>query len=146
MYYQTDPELQFNAKSDCYIFDILKIHEIVGKHEFTRTQIKQLRKIAVRADFIGQDGYINAKGISGLATVASGITKHHVFIKRVGSNDNYNFIIGEFMRMHGSRRIEHFNLMEDRKTVMFDPWSKLGAVTTKEGNIIGYRYIFAEAV
>jgi len=146
VFYQTDPKLQFRAKSDCYIFDILKIHEIVGEHEFTRTQIKQLRDVAVRTGFIGQDGYINERGISGLATVASGISKHYVYIKRVGSNDPYNFLIGEFMRIAGTRRIVHFNLMEDKDTVMFDPWSKLGALTTKEGNIIGYRYLFAEAI
>ena len=149
MFFQNDPELQFNAKSDCYLFDVLRIHEIVGGHEFTREQIKQLRRVSVRTEFIGQDGYLNEKGISGLATVASGLTKHHVYIKRVTSNDDYNFLIGEFMRtVSGGKRYTHFNLMEglDRDKVGFDPWSKEGAQTTKHGNIIDYRYIWAEAV
>ncbi len=149
MFFQNDKDLMFNAKSDCYIFDILKIHELVGNHFFTRQQIKQLREVSVREKFIGQDGYINAKGISGLASVASGLTGHNVYIKRVDSNANYNFLIGEFMRIvSGGKRYEHFNLMADldREKVGFDPWSSEGAKTTHYGNIIGYRYIFSEAV
>ncbi len=149
MFFQTDPELKFNAKSDCYIFDILKIHEIVGKHEFTRDQIKKIRKVSVRADFIGEDGYINAKGISGISVAASGLTGKHVYIARVEVNDPFNFLIAEFGRkLSGDRNVRHFNLMEmeSPSLVKWDPWSKVGAKTTQIGKIIGFRYIFAEVL
>jgi hypothetical protein len=147
VFFQDDPELKFDAKSDCYLFDILKIHEIVGKHTFTRDQIKNLRKVSVRTKFIGEDGYLNAKGISGLATVASGLTGVHVYIKRVTNNDPFNFLIGEFGRaLSGGRHVRHFNLMEmdAPELVQWDPWSKAGARTTGIGKIVGFRYLFAE--
>lgn len=147
MFYQSDPDLLFDAKSDCYVFDILKIHEIVGKHEFTRDQVKNLRKVSVRAEFIGEDGYINAKGISGIATVASGTTGVHVYIKRVTIDDPFNFLIAEFGRkLSNGDSVRHFNLMEidAPALVQWDPWSKAGARTTQIGQIVGYRYIFAE--
>lgn len=149
MKYQTDPELMFNAKSDCFIFSILKIHEIVGHHEFTRKQIKQIRKVAVRADFHGQDGYINEKGISGIASVASGRSRNHVYIKRVTSNDHYNFLIARFSRyLSNGDLVTHFVLsdIDTPGRVVFDPWSEDGARTTMIGNITGYRYLFAEKV
>jgi len=150
LFYQTDPELQFDADEDCFFFDILKIHEIVGKHEFTREQVKQLRMVSVRADFMGQDGYLNAKGISGIATVASGLTKHHVYIKRMGSNDNYNHIIALYERRTNSGKlVRHFVLADFEKPhrlIAFDPWSKEGSRTGREGYIVGYRYIWGEEV
>jgi hypothetical protein len=150
VFYQTDPELQFKANSDCYLFDILKVHELVGKHEFTREQVKQLRKVSVRADFMGQDGYLNEKGISGIATVASGLTKHHVYIKRVGSNDNYNHIIAKYeYRADSGKFFCHFilaNFDKPSKIIDWDPWAEWGSNTGNTGYIIGYRYIFAEAI
>ena len=149
MKFQTDPKLMFNAKSDCFVFCILKIHEIVGNHEFTYDQLKKIRRVAVRPGFHGKDGYINEKSISGIASVASGLTGHHIYIKRTTSNDPFNFLIGEFMRIvSDSKRFTHFNLMKDlsHKVVEFDPWSEEGARTTEIGNIIGYRYIWAEAI
>ena len=149
MFYQTDKELQFEADSDCYLFDILRILEKTGKFKYTRDQVKQLREISIRAEFIGEDGYLNEKGISGIASVSSGLTSHHVYAKRVGSNDNYNNIIALFMRnISGSKSIYHFDLMElsNPKLVEWDPWSLFGAKTTHEGNVISYRYIFSEAI
>ena len=149
MFYQTDPELNYNAKSDCYVFDILKIHELVGKHEFSYYDIKQIRKLTVRADFIGEDGYINAKGISGISTTASGLTGRHVYIKRVTIDDPFNFLIAEFGRkLSNGDPVRHFNLMEidAPELVQWDPWSKVGARTTQIGKIIGFRYIFAEVI
>lgn len=149
MFYQTDSKLIYNAKSDCYIFDILKIHEIIGKHEFDYRQLKAMRKLMVRAEFIGKDGYINAKGISGITSVASGLTGHNVYIKRVGIDDIYNFVIAQFSRfLSNNDLVTHFNLMylNKPKIVQWDPWSEDGARTTKIGNITGYRYIWAEAV
>lgn len=149
MKYQTDPKLMFDADSDCYVFDILKVHEVIGKHEFSYRQLKSMRKVMVRADFIGQDGYINDKGISGIASVASGLTGHHVYIKRVGSNDNYNFVIALYRRqLSNGKFVYHFVLMDPSNPalVLFDPWSKVGARTTQEGQIIDYRFIWGEAV
>lgn len=149
MFYQTDPELQFNAKSDCYVFDILKIHELIGKHEFTYEQIRKIRSVTVQAEFIGEDGYINAKGISGISTTATGLTGVHVYIKRVKVDDPFNFLIAEFGRkLSNSDPVRHFNLMEmdAPELVQWDPWSKVGARTTAIGKIIGFRYIWAEKV
>lgn len=149
MKFQTDPKLMFNAKSDCYVFDILKIHEIIGKHEFSHRQLLAMRKVMVRADFIGSDGYINNKGISGISSVASGLTGHSVYIKRVGSQDNYNFVIALFRRTDSDGLVwEHFVLMEplSHDVVFFDPWSEEGARTVKLGKIVEYRFIWAEAV
>jgi len=148
--FQTDPELQFNAKSDCYLFDILKIHELVGKHEFTREQIRDIRRVSVRTNFMGKDGYLNAKGISGISMVASGLTGYNVYMRRVGSNSNYNYIIAEYQRrIDSSSMVDHFvlaNFEQPNKVVDYDPWSFFGSRTVREGNIVGFRYIFAEAV
>lgn len=150
MFFQTDKKLQFNAKSDCYLFDILKIHELTGKHEFTRDQVKKLRKVSVRAEFIGEDGYLNEKGISGVASVASGLTGHNVYMRRVGSNDNYNNIIAHYeRRTNSSKFVRHFvlaNFEKPDKLVDYDPWSKYGSKTVQTGYIIGYRYIWSEVV
>ncbi len=149
MFFQTDHELQFDAKEDCFFFDILKIHELVGKHEFSREQVKKLRKVSVRTDFMGEDGYLNAKGISGIATVASGLTGHNVYMRRVDSNSNYNFIISRFSRItNNNKRVSHFVLMDinNPKEVLYDPWSKNGSRTAREGNITEYRYIWSERV
>ena len=149
MFYQTDTKLQFEANSDCYLFDILRIIEKTGKFEYTRDQVKKIREISVRADFMGKDGYLNAKGISGIGTVSSGLIKKHVYIKRVGNNDNYNNIIGKFMRpISNSDPYYHFNLMDflNPKLVEWDSWSRIGARTTREGSVVEFRYIFAEAI
>ena len=149
MKYQTDPKLMFEAKSDCFVFTVLKVHEIIGKHEFSYRHLLGMRKVMVRADFIGKDGYINDKGISGISSVASGLTENHVYIKRVGSNDNYNFVIALYRRqLSPGKFVFHFVLMDpdNPALVLFDPWSKAGAKTTHEGQIIDYRFIFAEAV
>lgn len=149
MKYQTDSKLMFNAKSDCYVFDILKVHEIIGKHEFSYRQLKSMRKVMVRADFIGQDGYINDKGISGISSVASGLTGNNVYIKRVGSNDNYNFVIAKFGRqLSNNKWVYHFVLMDpdNPAIVLYDSWSKAGSRTVQIGQILDYRFIFAEAV
>ena len=150
MFYQTDPKLQFKANEDCYFFGVLKIHELEGKHEFTRGQVKDLRRVSVRAKFMDKDGFLNAKGISGIASVASGLTGHHVYIRRVGSNDNYNHIIAHYERRTDSGKLfRHFvlaNFLEPDKIIDFDPWSKEGSRTGNTGYIIGYRYIFAEAI
>lgn len=150
MFFQTDKKLQFEADQDCYLFDILKIHELVGKHEFTREQIKDLREVSVQAKFMNRDGYLNAKGISGITSVASGLTKKHVYIKRVGSNDIYNYIIAKYQRRtSNSHMVSHFvlaNFKEPNRLIDWDPWSLEGSRTGKVGYIIGYRYILAEAV
>ena len=149
MFYQTDKDLQFEADSDCYLFDVLRILEKTGGFEYTRDQVMQIRKLSVRAEFIDKDGFLNEKGISGLATVSSGLTSHHVYAKRVGSNDNYNNIIALFSRkLSNNKRMYHFVLMDSftPDIVEWDPWSKVGAKTTREGNIISYRYIFSEVV
>ena len=149
MFFQTDRKLQFKADSDCYLFDVLYGLEKVGKFKFTREQVKQLRAVSVRADFISEDGFLNEKGISGIAMVSSGLTGHHVYAKRVGSNDNYNVVIGKFMRVISpNNRMVHFNYMNFAlpKIVEWDPWSEYGAKTTHEGNIIEYRYLFMEAI
>ncbi len=150
MFYQTDPELQFKADSDCYFFDILKIHELVGRHAFTRDQVKDVRRVSVRPDFMGKDGYLNAKGISGIASVASGLTKHHVYIRRVGLNDIYNHIIAKYERRTDSNKlVRHFvvaNFEHPNGIIDWDPWSKDGSRTGNTGYITEYRYIFAEAI
>lgn len=149
MKYQSDPDLKATAKSDCFIFDILRIHEIVGKHEFSTENIKEIRRVCVRADFHDKDGYINERGIAGISTVASGITRKHVFIKRVTSNDIYNFLLARYSRtISGGNLFSHFVLanMINPHDVDYDSWSEEGSRTVREGNITGYRYIFAEAL
>lgn len=150
MFYQTDPELQFKADEDCYIFCNLKIHELVGNHEFTREQVKQLREVSVDAKFIDKDGYLNAKGISGLASVASGLTGNYVYMRRVGNNDNYNFIIAQYeYRANSGKLFRHFvlaNFEQPSKIIDFDPWAEWGSNTGNTGYIVDYRYIFAEAI
>ena len=148
MIYQTDPELQFDAKSDCYVFCILKIHELVGRHEFLKNHVNQLRKVSVRTEYIGEDGYLNAKGISGLAAVASGLTGQNVYIKRVSPNDDFNFLIAQYARnLSSGKLVTHFVLVDVlTHSVIFDPWSKEGARTTKIGNVTGQRHIWAEAI
>jgi len=150
VFFQTDPKLQFKANEDCYLFDVLKIHELVGKHEFTRDQVRDLRKISVRTKFVEEDGYLNAKGISGIASVASGLTGHHVYMRRVGSNDNYNHIIALYERRTDSGKlVRHFvlaNFKKPDRLVDYDSWSKYGSRTVQIGYIIGYRYIWSEAV
>ena len=150
MKFQTDPKLMFNAKSDCYVFDVLKVHEIVGKHEFSYSDIKKLRKVSVRADFIGEDGYINAKGIQGLAAAASGISGVHVYIRRNSSNGLYNFIFARYQRRTNSLKlVTHFvlaNFEKPLKKVDWDPWSESGSRTASEGNVVDFRYIWAEKI
>lgn len=149
MFFQTDKELQFEADSDCYVFCILKILEKTGRFKYTRDQVKKLRKVSVRARFIEEDGYLNERGISGLASVSSGLTGRHVYAKRVGSNDNYNNIIALFKRdIPGGKPVYHFDLMDSLNPLIveWDPWSESGAKTTREGNIISFRYVFSEAI
>lgn len=150
MFYQTDEELQFKADSDCYNFVILKIHELEGKHEFTREQVMQLRAVSVRADFIDDEGYLNDKGIQGVAMSASGITKKHVYIRRVTNNSNYNYIIARYgRRTNSGKLVNHFVLADNVRPadlIAWDPWSAEGSKTGRVGYIMGYRYIFAEAV
>ena len=149
MFRQTDPKLAFKADSDCYLFCILRILEKARGFEYTRSQVAQFRKVAVRAEFIGDDGYINARGISGIAVVSSGLTKHHVYAKRVESTESFNYVIAKFRReVSSGKYTHHFVLMntQDPTIVDFDPWSVTGARTTKEGKIIDYRYVYAEKV
>jgi len=148
--FQTDPKLEFKADEDCYFFDVLKVIELTGKFEFTYDQIRDLRKVSVRAEFMGKDGYLNAKGISGISSVASGLTKHHVYVKRVGSNDNYNHIIAKYARKLDSGYLfYHFvlaNFDKPDELIDWDPWSFYGSKTGREGYVVEFRYLFSEAI
>ena len=150
MFYQTDPNLGFTAKTDCYLFDLLKIHELVGKHEFTRDQVKTIRDFCDRAEFIGEDGYINKGGVSGVASVASGITHKHVYMQRVDNTGRYTHILAHYARVAISKEvIDHFVLADfddPFHKVEWDPWSEAGALTTRKGKVVDLRFIFAEAI
>lgn len=140
----------FKADSDCYLFDILKIIELQGKFKFTREQVMQLREVSVRADFINDEGFLNEKGIQGVAYAASGLTKKHVYVRRVSSNGHYNHIIAEYGRRANNRKLVHHFVLADfirpNQLIAWDPWSAEGSKTGREGYITGYRYIFAEAI
>jgi len=122
----------------------------VGQHRFTRDQVRDLRKVSVRTDFIEFDGFLNRKGVSGVAMVASGITGHNVYIKRVGVDDPFTHIIAVYeRRLSNGDFVRHFvlaGLEHPDKVIQWDPWSKEGSRTGKEGYVVGFRHMWAERV
>ena len=150
MFYQIDKKIKKTQRDDeCYVFCIYKVFEEISGHTLTYAEINQIHEVTVRPDFVGEDGWINEKGIQGIAMVASGFTKKHVYIRRVGSNDNYNFVIACFKRHLSNGNIATHFVIVDRmnpKIILWDPYSPSGSKTVREGWMDGCRYIFAEAI
>lgn len=148
MFYQIDDKIKkYQRDDECYVFNIYKIFEEMSGHTFTYKEIDDMHNVTTKAEFVGRDGWINENGIQGLASVASGITKKHVFIKRVSASNNYNFIIACFKRkLSNGGIVTHFVLVDriNPKIVIWDPYSPNGSKTVREGWIDSYRYIFAE--
>lgn len=151
MLYQTDQRLRLKTRDDeCFLFAILKIFEEEAKHTFTPEEIEKLHDMLVKFKYIREDGWINNRGVEGIATTASGLTDKNVYIKRVGENIQYTHLIGKWVRPDDNdpdKELAHFvNMSLDKKTVTWDPYSIHGSRTVREGHINSYRYIFAEAL
>ncbi len=99
MIYQTDERLRLEARdNECYMFDILRIHELVGKHEFTVRQVDAIHRLSVQMDYMGMDGWLGPEGPDGIAYEASGVSGIHVHIDRVPEDEDYNYLIGRYNR------------------------------------------------
>jgi len=149
MIYQTDENLPKHMRDDeCYEFSILDIHEDFGNHEFTIAQLINIHRVVTNANFMGKDGFINYRGMQGIANVASAISGINVDIRLVSVNDNFNALIARFSLRDGDKLYTHFPRlsMEDYKSVIYDPYSPYGSRTVREGKITGYRYIRAEVL
>ena len=150
MKYQVNKELHPDIRKwGCYFLSILRIYEIVSKKDLSVNEVNNIYKVGKRAGFLGEEAYVNAKGISGIASVASGLTGKHVYIKRTDSNSVYNFLISKHVRTTNSGKlVSHFVLvdMDDPLKIIYDPWSSAGSKTGREGKSHSYRYIFGEMV
>ena len=147
MIYQTDERLRLEARDDeCYMFDILRIHELEGDHEFTVRQVDGIHRLSVRMGWMRLDGWLGVDGPSGIAYEASGVAGVHVQIDRVTEDDDYNFLIGRYNRKtNKGKEVTHFVLMDmdNPKKVIYDPWDKGGSKTVRIGKLTEYRYIKA---
>ena len=150
MIYQTDKRLRLKARDDeCYLFCILDIFESFTKYTFTIKEIDTIHRLLVRLDYIRIDGWINERGVQGIAQVASVISGKHCYMKLVDESQSYTAIIARYSRKTGkSNLVTHFVRMyiSDSKKIQYDPYDEKGSKTVREGKITGYRYIFAEVI
>lgn len=144
MIYQNDKRLKpIIQKSGCYELSILSIFQELAKKELTPEEINQIHDVTARVEYIGDDGFINYKGIRGLSQIASGLAGVSVYMRQVGLNDNFNYRIARFSRQTSGGMYHHFVRVDD-DNVIWDPWPN--SRTVCEGNITGYRYIFGEVI
>lgn len=150
MLYQTDTRLKLEERDDeCYLFCILRIYEKLTGAVLTPEQISLIHKLLVRLDYIRMDGFVQEKGVQGIAQVASGIVGKHAYIKRVSNIDKFNFLIACWGRKDkNDKMLTHFVEMKvnDPTVVEWDPYSPAGSKTVREGKILSYRYIFGEKI
>ncbi len=142
MIYQTtkgiDPAIR---KSGCYFLCIIRIFEIMTNQELTVEQVNKIFKLSVKADYIGDDGYMKENAGNGISQVASGLTKKHADIRRVFESDGHNFLVGKYIK-----KITHFILMPGTLNHEYDPWSSNGSNTVKNGKFHSPRYYYGEAL
>lgn len=152
MLYQIDKRIKATLRDDeCYAFTVLKIFEDHSKYQFTPKDVMTVITIAEEAGYMGEknnpeSGFMNKNAVSGIATICSGYTGIHVYMKQVTNQEKYNHVIAEFLRTEGNKKFTHFPevSMENMVDVIYDPYSPNGSRTVREGKIIGYRYIYAE--
>ncbi len=140
MIYQTtkdvDPDIR---KSGCYFLSILRIFEILTKHNLTVDEVNSIFDLCVRVGYIGDDGYMKENAGQGVSQIASGLIGKHAYIRRVFESGNHNFLIGKYVNS-----ATHFILMGGPLNKEYDPWSSNGSNTVKHGKFHSPRYYYGE--
>lgn len=140
MLYQTskgiDPEIR---KSGCYFLSVLRIFEILTKHDLTIEEVNKIFNLCCRVGYIGDDGFMKEDAGQGVSQIASGILNKHAHIRRVFESSNHNFLIGKYVNS-----ITHFILMPGPENKEYDPWSSNGSNTVKTGKFHSPRYYYGE--
>ncbi len=65
-------------------------------------------------------------------------------MKRVTDKEEWTYRIGHYRRLKNGKYLHHFVLMANDAIIDYDPWSLEGSRTAREGELLDYRYIFAE--
>lgn len=146
--YQTTPGIKEEIRDEgCYFLSILNIYSKVSGHDLTVKEVNTIYKVAVAADHIRKDCLIyKDRGVSGVASVASGLTRKHVYMKQVDGEGVYTHRIAKFQRKtSGGKTMTHFvEVGLDSDDVLYDGWPN--SKTCRDGHIVDYRYILAEAI
>ena len=148
MIYQTTKGVhRILRKSGCYFMDILRIFELVTEYVLSVKDVNAIFKLCVKCGYIGnnngeldnEDTYLIKDAAKGISQIASGLTGQHCYIKRVVNEGDHNFMIGKYVHTG-----PHFILMPGPLNHEYDPWSKEGSRTVREGTFHSPRYYYGE--